>query len=434
MAPLVATFRGFVERERLFTKEDKLLLACSGGLDSTVLAHLLYTEGYQIGIAHVNFQLRGTDSDGDAIFVEQLARTLGASFHGTAVNTKAKAKAGESTQMAARRLRYEYFEKILDEYNYTCLLTAHHLEDSLETFLMQLIRGSNYSSPSVIAPINEWTRRPLLGSSRKAIEQYAIDNQLNWREDASNASDEYLRNRVRHHLTPVLYEQFSLRPENWLKTATQIQLDTELAQVGMAALRRRNYLSSKQGVLEISRTDFIHDRALLREAAAVRGFTPEQRRQMLLITDGRTLHSARWSVTISPEAFTFFKRTSVGEPPLERIEVTTLPFFHQKVDLNLVPKPEQLVTTDSLYLAPYPLPLHLRPRKNGDKFQPLGMGGKHKKLQDYFVDLKVPVWERDRMLLLCNAENEIMAIPGYCISEKFKVLPEHDIVLRITRH
>ncbi|MEM9260019.1 MAG: tRNA lysidine(34) synthetase TilS, partial [Bacteroidota bacterium] len=164
------------------------------------------------------------------------------------------------------------------------------------------------------------------------------------------------------------------------------------------------------------------------------GFTPEQVRQLLTLGDGRRLHSASWSVIVTTEAFIFSKRTTAKEPPAERIEVTTLPFFQENIDLALVPHPERLDDNDHLYLAPPTLPLHLRPRKNGDRFQPLGLGGKHKKLQDYFVDLKVPVWERDRIHLLCNAAGEIMAIPGYCIAEPFKVLPEHDTVLRITRH
>ncbi|MEM1359947.1 MAG: tRNA lysidine(34) synthetase TilS, partial [Bacteroidota bacterium] len=359
MAELLATFRKFVKRERLFTKKDKLLLACSGGVDSTVLAYLLHAEGYQFGIAHMNFQLRGEASMSDAIFVKELAKTLDASFHSETVHARAEAKAGESTQMVARRLRYEYFEKILDEYNYAYLLTAHHLEDSLETFLMQLIRGSNYGGPSAIASSNQWIRRPLLGSSKKAIEQYATDNQLKWREDASNATDDYLRNRVRHHLTPVLFEQFGLSPENWLKTATQLQIDKRLIETGQAALQGRYTNSSDDGELTVRRTSFPQDRALLREVADARGFTPEQVRQMLTLGGGRRLHSPNWSVTISAEAFIFSKKASLGEPPVERIEVTRLPFFQENIDLVLAPRPERLDDNDHLYLAPPTLPLHL---------------------------------------------------------------------------
>lgn len=450
MTDLVTSFRDFVAREQLFTKADKLLLACSGGLDSTVLAHVLHAEGYDFAIAHMNFQLRGAASDGDAAFVEELARTLDAKCWLKALDVKGQAEPGESTQMTARRLRYDWFHELLREHNYACLLTAHHADDNLETVLINLLRGTGIHGIAGIQPKAGPVCRPFLTAGRHQLENYAIDRQLRWREDASNATDDYLRNRIRHQLTPMLYQDFGLKTENWVKTAANLRAGAALYNIGVSHLhssrcesRGALWVVNRKGWAQQELATFLH------EQVSVYDFNDEQIRQMLSMPGQRTLESDLAIVYISPEQLVFEFKASVShrKPPakqLSELPATDIGGGYYRITVEEVPRPEALDQPGVLYLAPPPVgdrasgpergpspTLHLRPRQKGDRFQPLGLGGKSKKVKDYMIDAKIPVWLRDRIYLLTNDQDEIMAIPGYCISEKFKVLPEHETVLSV---
>ena len=435
---LVKSFRDFVNREQLFSKTDKLLLACSGGLDSTVLAHLLHAEGYDFAIAHMNFQLRGEASDGDAAFVEELARTLGAKFFMKAVDVKEEAFAGESTQMTARRLRYDWFTELILKQELDMILTAHHSDDNLETTLINLLRGTGINGLAGIPPKTSFLRRPLLESGREAVEAYARNQGLSWREDASNATDDYLRNRIRHHLTPMLYNEFGLKPENWAKTASNIRAATTLYNNRVSDLHSR-FCESRGTLWIVNRAGWVREElaTFLHEQVYVYEFTNDQIQQMLHLPGQRTLESDRAIVYITPERLVFELKSSIDRRQPPKRTIRELPQLdvrrgYHTLSLELLPRPEVLDKENAQYLAPQNLPLHLRPRKKGDRFQPLGMGGKTKKVKDYMIDQKIPVWLRDRIYLLTNDNDEILAIPGYCISEKFKVLPEHDEVLKIS--
>lgn len=438
MKTLVDTFREFVDREQLFTKKDRLLLACSGGLDSTVLAHLLHAEGYDFAIAHMNFQLRGEASDGDAAFVEELARTLEAKFYGKAVDVGGQAEPGESTQMTARRLRYEWFEALLRDPGHDRLLTAHHADDNLETILINLLRGTGIHGIAGIQPLAGQRCRPLLEVGHSSIKAYAESFNLPWREDASNASDDYLRNRIRHHLTPLIKGEFGLKIENWVKTAANLRAGAAMYNFGVSQLHSTR-CENRGALWIVNRKGWSHGElhTFLHEQVHVYEFTDEQIRQMLSMPGQRTLESETAIVYISPNQLVFEFKASIGHRTPRSRKITELPAVNVSggyygVSLEPVPVPVDLQEAGVLFLAPPTLPLHLRPRQKGDRFQPLGLGGKTKKVKDYMIDAKIPVWLRDRIYLLVNEEDEIMAIPGYCISEKFKVLPEHDMVLRIT--
>ena len=441
MKTLIDTFRDFVDREQLFTKADKLLLACSGGLDSTVLAHLLHAEGYDFTIAHMNFQLRGEASDGDAAFVEELARTLDAEFCCKAVDVKGQAEPGESTQMTARRLRYSWFSYLNHDLHFSKFLTAHHQDDNLETALINMIRGTGLTGIRGMLPKYHTLIRPLMIFNRVEILTHAEVNGISWREDASNSSDAYLRNRIRHHLTPLLAKEYGLDAKHWNRTATHLASDHRLMHHGLKSLTKK-YVRTLSGMQEILRDGWHYsDQALFDDLifhiARSYHFTTDQIRQILSFAGQRSLDSASTRVFVTPEAIIFSSLKRL-EYPLYRESIIRLPSInrgtggHHSVNLELAPRPTSLQETNVLYLAPPTLPLHLRPRQKGDRFQPLGLGGKTKKVKDYMIDEKIPIWLRDRIYLLVNEEDEIMAIPGYCISEKFKVQPEHETVLRIS--
>ena len=185
----------FIESHGLFTRECKLLVAVSGGIDSIVLTHCLYQTGYNISIVHCNFQLRGEESTGDELFVEQYAKALSLPFFVTRFETEKLVTAGEgSVQMVARDLRYKWFETIRKENKLDFIITAHHQNDLMETVLLNLVRGTGLAGFHGIQPRNGFVIRPLLFASRVDIESYAKEHNLEWREDSSNKNDKYKRN------------------------------------------------------------------------------------------------------------------------------------------------------------------------------------------------------------------------------------------------
>lgn len=216
--PLISAFKEFIFKNNLLPDATPTLLAVSGGLDSTVLAHLFRAAGLPFGLAHCNFQLRDDESEGDEVFVQQMARQYAVPFYTKRFETKDYAqKMGLSIQMAARTLRYGWLEDIRTAQGFGALATAHHLNDAVETVLLNFARGTGLAGLTGIAARNAALIRPLLFATRPDLETYAAANHLAWREDRSNATDDYARNYVRHNLVPPF---LTLNP-NFLATAAR---------------------------------------------------------------------------------------------------------------------------------------------------------------------------------------------------------------------
>jgi len=204
---MLRRFLAYVEQEKLFGKEERVLLAFSGGLDSTVLCELLRAGGFSFGIAHVNHGLRGEESDGDEAFAKQVAQQLNVDFFSTRfASLYGEMRADESVQSAARRLRYDFLRRTAQENNYPRIATAHHLDDNLETVLINLLRGTGLSGLRGMLPKQDELVRPLLYATREEIEAFAQEKKSSWRHDSSNDSDDYTRNRIRRQLVPLLKE------------------------------------------------------------------------------------------------------------------------------------------------------------------------------------------------------------------------------------
>jgi tRNA(Ile)-lysidine synthase len=202
---MLLQFKAYIEKKKLFTPDDTILLGLSGGIDSRVLFDLFLKSGYKIAVAHCNFGLRGGESNSDEEFVQNLAQEHNLPFHKIHFNTTEYAELQKiSIQMAARELRYNWFENVRRNYKYSYIAIAHNSDDALETFFINLSRGTGIKGISGIKSKNNHIVRPLLFADRATIEQYCVSNDLEFREDSSNKTDKYIRNDIRHNLIPLL--------------------------------------------------------------------------------------------------------------------------------------------------------------------------------------------------------------------------------------
>lgn len=269
-------FKEHIEAQLPFLKESKLLVACSGGLDSVSLAHLLKEIDCEIALIHCNFSLRGTESDEDENFVVELAESLSIPVFTETFDTRAYAGDRKlSVQMAARELRYNWFYEILESFNYNFVVTAHHANDNLETFLINLSRGSGLRGLTGIPEQNDRIVRPLLPFTRDQLLKYAVANKIYWREDSSNASPDYLRNNLRLEVIPKLKEATGAIFENAIVTQKHLNTSQSLIDDYMALVYNLVVTETTDGyAVNIEKLkELPHTEALLFELLQGFGFT-----------------------------------------------------------------------------------------------------------------------------------------------------------------
>ena len=238
---MIKEFEHIIQNNFPFLKGKKLLIAISGGIDSVVLTYILHQLKFNISLAHCNFHLRGIDSDSDQQFVSKMASALNIPCYIMHFDTKEYAKNHKlSIQEAARKLRYEWFEKIRQEQQLDYILTAHNLNDSLETFLINLSRGTGLKGLTGINNINKKIIRPLSSFSRAEILTFAHKNKIDWREDKSNANTKYTRNKIRHQVIPVLQEINPNLLETFKQTLENLQGSEDIVRDTVKRLRVEN--------------------------------------------------------------------------------------------------------------------------------------------------------------------------------------------------
>ena len=431
---LLDTMQAYITTHALLEPGARVLVAVSGGLDSVVLTHLLHTAGYDCGVAHCNFHLRHEDSDMDEMLVIDLAAKLALPHHLTDIDTVARRADTESTQMTARRCRYLYFEKILDEYNYDALAVAHHLDDNIETLLLNLLRGTGITGLRGMLPGRHRTVRPLLELPKQQLLEYAIAHNLEWREDASNATDHYLRNRIRHRLLPELRE-LGMTDGNMARTFTRLRAEAALSQEAMDSYLTK-CTSTGNGRLTVD-LDALPEAVALRELivgkiVAPYGFTGDRVRQLCTLTQRTTLESATAWAEVSTGKLVLGFHT--GDAPPLPVIIEALPYgmtVHDKTyTFELIERPVSLDVPNQQFLAFTGLPLHLRARREGERVVPLGMTG-HRSLKKVLNDLKLNAVERRNTLLLCSSDGEVLSIVGRRVMEAGKVRAQDVRVLRV---
>ena len=422
---MLQKFKKHITKEFPFLKDTKLLIAISGGVDSVVLFHLLHKLNYDVSLAHCNFKLRGKESDLDEEFIKNLNQISANQIFTIIFDTEKYAKEHKlSTQIAARELRYNWFQKLITEHKFEYVLTAHHADDNLETFLIHLTRGSGLDGFTGIPKVNGNIVRPLLAFSRKEILNYAKDNDIEWREDASNASNKYIRNKIRHQVLPVLKEinpsildSFATTLEN-LQESKQI-IEDRIENIASEVLEKEaNFIkidiekikelsNSKAYLYQLLKsyhfTEWNDVYDLLNAQSGKQVFSKTHRllkdRDVLILSKIDLSNSIEMAFQIEEEI------TEITNP----IHLT----FKEVIEKSTENKQTIYVDKDLLKY-----PLMLRKWEKGDYIYPLGMQGK-KKLSKYFKDEKFSLIDKENTWLLCNAENQIMWIINHRQDRRF---------------
>jgi tRNA(Ile)-lysidine synthase len=410
-----------------FLKDKKLLIAISGGIDSVVLTHLLSTLNFNISLAHCNFHLREKESDLDEVFVKELAQKLAIGCFTTSFETEKVAKEKkESTQITARNLRYTWFQEIVKEHHFDYVLTAHHADDNLETFLINLTRGSGLDGFTGIPEINENIVRPLLKFSREEVLFFAKENKIFWREDQSNASTKYIRNKIRHGVLPVLKEINPSLLETFSKTVENLQESKQIIEDRIADISKK-VIQTEITILKIDISkinNLSNPKAYLHQLLRSYNFTEwSDVYNLLSAQSGKQVFSKthrllkdRDFLILSPKSLSPISeiKLKIEESTLEILKPIHLIFedIKQKSKEN-----KQTIYVDKNLLK---YPLIVRKRENGDYFCPLGMQGK-KKLSKYFKDEKFSLFEKENTWLLCTAENEIIWVINHRQDKRFSI-------------
>jgi tRNA(Ile)-lysidine synthase len=428
MFPL-PSFKAFVARHDLIQAGQKVLLAVSGGKDSVLMVHLFKQAGVDFGIAHCNFNLRAAESDADEDFVKALALSLQVPFHHIRFDTKAYAKPRHlSTQMAARTLRYNWFEEVRKEGQYDCIAVAHHQNDAVETVLLNLTRGTGISGLHGILPKRGKVIRPLLFLSREEINNYIEDNNIAYREDSSNTSDHYARNKIRLHVIPRLQEINTNLPFTFAQNIQRFA-DTEAALEQLVQRYRATLITETPAgrSIPIDALQELHpQKFLLFEILKPWGFTEPAVDDLLASLNsltGSSFYSPTHRITIDRKALLI---TAIE--PETKAEVQILPsdhivhFKNQEIHITQATEVEFERNSAKAYvdLDLLQFPLTLRSWKLGDKFMPLGMIT-YKKVSDYFINQKVPLPQKARVPILVNGNGDLVWIAGMRQDNRYKV-------------
>ena len=438
---LFENFETYIKQKNLLSKNDKILLTVSGGIDSMVMMHLFHRKGIECIIAHCNFHLRADESDGDEKFVKIQSEQLDFPFYSVNFDTKEYAESnGISIQMAARELRYSWFNKLAKENSINYISVAHNKDDSLETFFINLSRGTGIAGLTGINPHTENIIRPLLFASRLEITEYANHHSIQFREDSSNASNKYLRNYIRNEILPSLQaatphfrnalaecmerlQEVNLIYENSIHDIIQNIVTYEKDIISIDISKLIATVSPKTVLFEILKkyqfpSSMIAE--ILQSLTAISGkqfFSSTHRivkdREKLLITGlHHTSDSSYYIEELNGEIYT----------PLS----LTFDTIQKTLDFAIERKP----TTALLDFNKLSFPLKIRKWHTGDYFIPLGMKGM-KKISDFFIDQKLSLAEKENTWLLIS-ESNIIWIIGRRIDDRYKITDATEKIFRLT--
>ena len=429
MLPL-AGFNRFIEKNQLFTPQSKILAAVSGGVDSVFMATLLHAAGYKIAIAHVNFQLRGDEALRDQAFCKSLAEKLDVPFYTTNFNTTEYATAHKiSIQMAARDLRYHWFEHLAEQNGFDVITLAHHQNDSIETILLNLTRGTGIAGLHGIKPKNGRLVRPLLFMSRQEIAESVKWNKIDFVEDSSNETVKYARNKIRHQVVPTLKELNPNLEQTFQDHLQHFNELEELLEMQIAALGSKLLISHKNEVhlpiAEVKKLKPLH--LLLAGLLKPYGFNTTTINDLIESLDkhsGRRFESAGYSLTVDREQLIIqpLVREAHQNTTIEATDAVAH-FGSYKFVMSNSETPYDIQDNPNIAAFDAGLlvyPLTIRTWQQGDRFYPLGMKT-GKKISDFFIGLKIPLGQKTHIPIVVNGNNEIIWIVGNRVDDRYKI-------------
>ena len=431
----------YIRRERLLSRDGLHIVALSGGADSVALLLIMHRLGYHIEAAHCNFHLRGEESERDEAFVKSLCQSLSIPIHLIHFDTKEYASLHQvSIEMAARGLRYKYFEQLRQDIGAETVCVAHHRDDAVETLLMNLLRGSGIHGLTGIRPRNGHIVRPLLCLSRGEVESFLQEAGQQYMNDSTNFMDNVVRNKVRLNVIPLLKRINPSASENIYKTACYLgeaeKVIDESIRVQKAQLIRKDHEEQTEtvGIAELLKLPvpsfFLH------EWLAPYGFNSAQTTEILSLLEGksgREFHAGKYLLLIDRAALVLTPQ----QPPLKSLRIPEAGLYryddNRRFDIVasrniIVSKSSDCATIDAALVK---FPLVVRPIQTGDKFIPYGMSG-HKLVSDYLTDLKMDIVSKRRQLVLTDCEGNILWLVGQRTDNRYRVTDQTTSVLSIT--
>ena len=442
---MINEFNKIAESEIMFNHNDKILLAVSGGVDSMVMLNIFANTDYNFSVAHCNFSLRGEESDGDTTLVTSFCADKEIKLHSVRFDTHAEMDlTGESLQMAARRLRYDWFEKLCVDFGYTKVAIAHNSGDTIETFFINLVRGTGVRGLTGISAMRNRIIRPIMQSSREDILNYAAENGVKWRDDSSNSGVKYLRNKLRHIVIPQFkeiepdFENIMLSNISKVNDSVSFidRMIGEIRDKSFAVYRGRTTISLSI-IAKYEPIDFV-----LYELLSPFGFNHKVVLEMIKCynngEESKKFNSSKFDAFLTRGLLILSPiDNSINEKKHDIIGDFT-PLFHgdgYSLELEIVKisniKSFNVSSEFSFFDADKIIfPLFVRSWNEGDIFVPFGMVGR-KKMSDYFIDNKINVLDKEKEKILVNSNGDILWLVGRRSDNRYRVTKSSINVLKI---
>lgn len=437
---MVNRFIQYVKEYNLFENNQTILLAVSGGIDSMILCDLFLKSNFKFAIAHCNFHLRGEESNRDERFVREYAQKNNIKIHVKDFDTYSYMKEkGKSMQVSAREMRYSWFNELLKEEGYSYIATGHHIDDSIETFFMNILRGTGIAGLHGILQKVNLVIHPLLFTGRAEIVNYQKENKLEFVEDSSNATTKYTRNKIRHELIPLVKEIapnfdkiISKEIERFRETEVVFRsvindaktelLEIENQTIKISIEKLKSYVPQKIFMYEIL-SDFGFNEATINsiedallETSGKQFYSETHRlvkdRDYLLIVKNKPQNLNQYLIEES--------QTSVYSPIILHMEIL------KDLQYVKIPKNKEVAMLDYDKLS---FPLILRKWKKGDSFFPYGLQGE-KKISEFYKNLKYSILDKENQWLLCS-ENDIIWVVGQRIDDRYKITKSTKTIFKI---